>query len=45
LDRKRATMLRDTPEQVCVGCHNEEHSDQFEYGAYRSRLVAPGHGR
>jgi hypothetical protein len=45
LDRKRETISRDTPERVCVGCHNEEHSDTFEYGAYRSRLVAPGHGR
>jgi hypothetical protein len=45
LGEKRGTMRRDTPESVCVGCHNEEHSDQFQYEAYRARLVAPGHGK
>lgn len=37
-------VARDTPESTCVGCHNEEHSDLFEYRAYRSMLIAPGHG-
>lgn len=45
LDRKRETILRETPERVCVGCHNEEHSDRFGYEAYRARLIAPGHGK
>lgn len=29
---------------LCVECHNEEHSDQFEFDSYRARLLAPGHG-
>ncbi len=32
-------------EQVCVQCHNEEHSDLFSYEAYRASLLVPGHGR
>lgn len=39
-----ASLLADTPERVCVGCHNEEHSDLFIYDAYRRTLVVPGHG-
>ncbi len=35
---------RRVPEQVCVGCHNEEHSDRFDYRVYLPRLRAPGHG-
>ena len=31
-------------ETVCVQCHNHEHSDLFEFDAYRKRLLAPGHG-
>lgn len=42
---KAETILRDTPVSICVGCHNEEHSDRFEFEAYRSRLIAPGHGK
>ncbi len=38
------TVVRATPESTCVGCHNEEHSDRFEFEAYRRRLIAPGHG-
>ena len=37
-------ILRDTPESTCLVCHNEQHSDLFEYESYRARLVAPGHG-
>jgi len=40
-----APMQRDAPEQLCTGCHNEEHSDQFVYDAYRTTLLVPGHGR
>jgi hypothetical protein len=32
------------PERVCVGCHNEEHSDLFVYESYRKLLMVPGHG-
>ncbi len=35
---------REVPEAVCVGCHNEEHSDRFDYRSYLARLRAPGHG-
>jgi len=37
-------VVRDTPESTCVTCHNEEHSDLFDYEAYRKTLVVPGHG-
>lgn len=37
-------VVRDTPESTCVVCHNEEHSDLFDYGEYVKRLVVPGHG-
>lgn len=39
-----SSLVRDTPEAVCVPCHNEEHSDLFDYEAYRKTLVVPGHG-
>jgi predicted CXXCH cytochrome family protein len=38
-------IARDTPESVCVGCHNQEHSDHFVYEAYRAMILVPGHGR
>jgi hypothetical protein len=34
----------EVPETQCVQCHNEEHSDQFEYAKYKQELMAPGHG-
>jgi hypothetical protein len=37
-------VVRDTPESVCVECHNEEHSDLFEYAKYKAKLIVPGHG-
>jgi predicted CXXCH cytochrome family protein len=37
-------LLRDTPESTCVTCHNEEHSDLFDFDAYRKALIVPGHG-
>jgi hypothetical protein len=37
-------LLRDTPESTCVACHNEQHSDLFDYDAYRKTLIVPGHG-
>jgi hypothetical protein len=39
-----ASLPAETPESVCVGCHNEEHSDLFVYEGYRAMLIAPGHG-
>ncbi len=35
---------RDAPAEVCIGCHNPEHSDRFEYGPYRARILGAGHG-
>lgn len=37
-------VLKDPPESTCVGCHNEEHSDQFDYDNYRKAVIVPGHG-
>lgn len=33
-----------TPESTCVYCHNEKHSDTFEYTAYLRDVLGPGHG-
>lgn len=38
------TLRRDVPEETCRHCHEPEHSDLFEYAAYRRTLIAPGHG-
>lgn len=37
-------LTRNTPENVCTGCHNHEHSARFAYDAFRSLLIVPGHG-
>jgi predicted CXXCH cytochrome family protein len=37
-------LTRNTPENVCAGCHNQEHSARFAYDAFRSLLIVPGHG-
>lgn len=39
-----AQFVRDTPESTCRGCHNEQHSDQFNFATYRPRVLGPGHG-
>jgi hypothetical protein len=33
-----------TPSSVCVRCHNEKHSDTFQYEAYLRDVLGPGHG-
>ena len=38
-------IARETDERLCIACHNEEHSDLFQYEAYRATLLVPGHGR
>lgn len=38
-------IARETEERLCIACHNEEHSDLFQYEAYRATLLVPGHGR
>ena len=40
-----AQMVRNPPEQTCVACHNDEHSDLFDYERYRKTLLVPGHGQ
>jgi len=35
---------RDSTEATCLGCHTPEHSDGFNYEAYRRVMVVPGHG-
>lgn len=39
------TLVRATPEATCITCHNQEHSDQFNYRTYLGRILGPGHGR
>jgi hypothetical protein len=29
---------------VCTRCHNEKHSDTFQYEAYLRDIIGPGHG-
>lgn len=38
-------VRRDPAESLCRRCHNQEHSDAFDFQAYRRLLVAPGHGQ
>jgi len=35
---------RKTPEATCRGCHSSDHSTDFDYAAYLSRILGPGHG-
>lgn len=37
-------VTRSPTASVCVGCHNPEHSDRFQFDSYVARLRAPGHG-
>jgi hypothetical protein len=37
-------IVRDPPASTCLVCHSPEHSDLFDYDAYRKTLVVPGHG-
>jgi hypothetical protein len=43
-DPEKVGSVRDTPESTCVQCHSPEHSDLFDFDAYRKTLVVPGHG-
>ncbi len=36
-------VRRDVPETTCTVCHNEKHSDTFEYQAYLRDILGPGH--
>jgi hypothetical protein len=41
---KPLALRTDTPESVCARCHNEKHSDTFQYDAYLREMIGPGHG-
>ena len=41
---KPLALRTSTPESVCTRCHNEKHSDTFQYEAYLRDIIGPGHG-
>ena len=43
-DDPEVGVTLDPPQGVCIECHNPEHSDTFNYTAYRAMMLAPGHG-
>ncbi len=43
-EEKTSSLTRLPPEATCVGCHNQEHSDTFNYSAYLRDVTGPGHG-
>jgi hypothetical protein len=38
------SLRREVPETTCLACHNERHSDTFQYQAYLRDVLGPGHG-
>lgn len=43
-DEDTFSVARTPPEELCVACHNEEHSDTFAYDAYLRSVTGEGHG-
>jgi Cytochrome c554 and c-prime len=39
-----SSVHRSVPETTCVQCHNEHHSDTFQYQSYLRDILGPGHG-
>jgi hypothetical protein len=39
-----STLIATPPESRCVSCHNEQHSDTFDYTAYLRDVTGEGHG-
>jgi len=37
-------IRKETPASTCTACHNEHHSDTFQYEAYLRDILGPGHG-
>jgi hypothetical protein len=37
-------IQKQAPSPVCTNCHNEHHSDTFNYNAYLRDILGPGHG-
>lgn len=40
----KATIVRPTTAQACVGCHDRENSPHFDFEKYLPRILGPGHG-
>jgi hypothetical protein len=38
-----SSLRRAVPETTCLACHNEHHSDTFQYQAYLRDVLGPGH--
>lgn len=38
-------IVRDGGDSSCVSCHSPEHSTRFDYDAYRTQILGPGHGQ
>ena len=43
-DPENVGIVRDAPEATCLPCHNSQHSDLWDYEAYKQTLLVPGHG-
>jgi len=39
-----SSLHRPVPETTCLVCHNEKHSDTFQYQPYLRDVLGPGHG-
>jgi Cytochrome c554 and c-prime len=39
-----SSMQLEVPSPTCSACHNEHHSDTFQYNAYLRDVLGPGHG-
>ena len=37
-------VRKETPASTCTTCHNEQHSDTFQYEAYLRDILGSGHG-
>jgi hypothetical protein len=43
-NEKPSSLVLETPRTRCIVCHNAQHSDTFDYKAYRRDVTGPGHG-
>ncbi len=39
------TITTEPTKALCKGCHNDEHSDTFDFNAYLRDITGPGHGK
>ncbi|MEZ4273120.1 MAG: cytochrome c family protein, partial [Myxococcota bacterium] len=42
---RAASFTRARHAAVCVGCHNPQHSDLFNFDTYLPKILLPGHGQ